>query len=152
SRRNVAYGHVWASEWRERRGGFVTLRELSRVTMELVCESLGFKGKGICKVHGTVFVVICDRALPGERFLGCVTRRKGDKDQDFNSTRDLVEAPCEYASYCGGCKAQNLSYEAQLRAKDEQVHELITHIGRFSDNSPGLETVLKAIVPCDIQF
>lgn len=62
--------------------------------------------------------------------------------------RDLVEAPCEYASYCGGCKAQNLSYEAQLRAKEEQVHELITHVGRFSDNSP----VLKPIVPCDIQF
>ena len=66
--------------------------------------------------------------------------------------RDLVETLCEYASYCGGCKAQNLSYEARLRAKEEQVHELITHVGRFSDNNPGLETVLKPIVPCDIQF
>lgn len=46
-------------------------------TVELVCESLGFKGKGICKVDGTGFVVMCDRALPGERFLGRVTRRKG---------------------------------------------------------------------------
>ncbi|CAG7862564.1 unnamed protein product [Brassica rapa] len=125
--------------------------------MKLVCESLGFKGKGICKVHGTGFVVMCDRALPGERFLGCVTRRKGryaevTKIKTLTPHRDLVEAPCEYASYCGGCKAHNLSYEAQLRAKDEQVHELITHVGRFSDSSPGLETVLKAIVPCDIQF
>ena len=96
---------MWASEWRERRGGFVTLRELSHggnknpleennsddasekkttpyypkrgQTVELVCESLGFKGKGICKVDGTGFVVMCDRALPGERFLGRVTRRKG---------------------------------------------------------------------------
>lgn len=46
-------------------------------TVELVCESLGFKGKGICKVDGTGFVVMCDRALPGERFLGRITRRKG---------------------------------------------------------------------------
>jgi len=45
--------------------------------VELVCESLGFKGKGICKVDGTGYVVMCDRALPGERFLGRVTRRKG---------------------------------------------------------------------------
>jgi len=66
--------------------------------------------------------------------------------------KDLVEAPCEYASYCGGCKTQNLSYEAQLRAKEEQVHELIRHVGRFSDNNPGLEIVLKPIVACDIQF
>ncbi|KAH0879978.1 hypothetical protein HID58_067372 [Brassica napus] len=126
-------------------------------TVELVCESLGFKGKGICKVDGTGFVVMCDRALPGERFLGRVTRRKGSyaevtKIKTLTPHRDLVEAPCEYASYCGGCKAQNLSYEAQLRAKEEQVHELITHVGRFSDNNPGLETVLKPIVPCDIQF
>ncbi|KAG2273940.1 hypothetical protein Bca52824_056495 [Brassica carinata] len=111
--------------------------------MELVCESLGFKGKGICKVHGTGFVVMCDCALPGECFLGRVTRRKGSyaevtKIKTLTPHRDLVEALCEYASYC--------------ELKEEQVHELITHVGRFSDNSPGLETVLKAIVPCDIQF
>ncbi|KAL0712145.1 hypothetical protein Bca4012_019123 [Brassica carinata] len=86
-------------------------------TVELFCESLGFKGKGICKVHGTGFVVMCDRALPGERFLGRVTRRKGSyaevtKIKTLTPHRDLVVAPCEYASYCGGCKAQNLSYEA----------------------------------------
>ena len=46
-------------------------------TLELVCESLAFKGKGVCKVAGTGFVVMCDRALPGERFIGRVTRRKG---------------------------------------------------------------------------
>ncbi|KAL9829554.1 putative methyltransferase [Arabidopsis thaliana] len=127
-------------------------------TVELVCESLGFKGKGICKVDGTGYVVMCDRALPGERFLGRVTRRKGsyaevgDKIKTISPHKDLVEAPCEYASYCGGCKTQNLSYEAQLRAKEEQVHELIRHVGRFSDNNPGLEIVLKPIVACDIQF
>lgn len=46
-------------------------------TLELVCESLAFKGKGLCKVAETGFVVMCDRALPGERFVGRVTRRKG---------------------------------------------------------------------------
>ena len=46
-------------------------------TLELVCESLAFKGKGVCKVAETGFVVMCDRALPGERFIGRVTRRKG---------------------------------------------------------------------------
>lgn len=46
-------------------------------TLELECESLAFKGKGVCKVSGTGFVVMCDRALPGERFIGRVTRKKG---------------------------------------------------------------------------
>lgn len=65
---------------------------------------------------------------------------------------DSVEAPCSYASYCGGCKTQNLSYEAQIRAKEQQVHELITHVGKFSTNDPEFLSIMKPIVPCDIQF
>lgn len=121
--------------------------------LELECESLAFKGKGICKVAGTGFVVMCDRALPGERFLGRVTRRKGSyaevkKVETLSPHFDLVDAPCEYASYCGGCKTQNLSYEAQLRAKEQQVRELVIHVGKF----PEFSSIMKPIVPCDMQF
>ena len=65
---------------------------------------------------------------------------------------DFVDAPCEYASYCGGCKTQNLSYQAQLRAKEQQVHELVIHVGKFSDKNPDFSSIMKSIVPCDIQF
>ncbi|WCJ39638.1 RNA methyltransferase family protein [Euphorbia peplus] len=122
-------------------------------TLELVCDSLGFKGKGICKVDDTGFVVMCDRALPGERFIGRVTRRKGSyaevtKVKTITPHRDIVDAPCKYASYCGGCKTQNLSYEAQYKAKEQQVRELIVHAGKF----PEFVSIMKPIVPCDIQF
>lgn len=66
--------------------------------------------------------------------------------------RDFVEAPCEYASHCGGCKTQNLLYEAQIRAKEQQVRDLIVHVGRFDDRDPDFAGVLKPIVPCDVQF
>lgn len=65
-------------------------------TVELVCESLGFKGKGICKVDGTGFVVMCDRALPGERFLGRVTRRKGSYAE---VSKNLIFFPQIYESF-----------------------------------------------------
>lgn len=45
--------------------------------LELVCESLAYKGKGVCRVADTGFVVLCDRVLPGEKFIGRVTRKKG---------------------------------------------------------------------------
>lgn len=51
-------------------------------TLELVCESLGFKGKGLCKVEETGYVVMCDRALPGERFIGRVTRKKNNYSEN----------------------------------------------------------------------
>ncbi|XP_042519423.1 uncharacterized RNA methyltransferase CT0009 isoform X1 [Macadamia integrifolia] len=126
-------------------------------TLELVCETLAFKGKGICKVADTGFVLMCDRALPGERFLGRVTRKKGgygevQKIKTISPHRDLVDAPCEYASDCGGCKTQNLLYEAQVRAKEQQVYELMTHVGRFSNEDPDFASAMKPIVACDIQF
>ncbi|QCE09026.1 RNA methyltransferase TrmA [Vigna unguiculata] len=126
-------------------------------TLELVCESLAFKGKGLCKVTETGFVVMCDRALPGEHFIGRVTRKKGNyaevtKVKTITPPRDIVDAPCVYAPYCGGCKTQNLSYEAQLRAKEEQVRDLLIHVGRFSRELVQLHGVMKPIVACDIQF
>ncbi|KAK1571400.1 hypothetical protein Q3G72_016341 [Acer saccharum] len=125
--------------------------------LELVCESLAFKGKGVCKVADTGFVVLCDRALPGEKLIGRITRKKDNyaeatKLKTISPHLDSVDAPCEYASYCGGCKTQNLSYEAQLRAKEQQVHELIIHVGKFSDKDPEFFSIMKPIVPCDIQF
>ncbi|GLT69282.1 hypothetical protein SLA2020_414430 [Shorea laevis] len=126
-------------------------------TLELVCESLAFKGKGLCKVADTGFVVMCDRALPGERFIGRITRKKGNyaevsKVKTISPHWNFVDAPCEYASYCGGCKTQNLSYEAQLRAKEQQVCELVIHVGKFSSKELESLNVMKPIVPCDIQF
>ncbi|XP_077216579.1 RNA methyltransferase family protein [Tasmannia lanceolata] len=126
-------------------------------TLELVCETLAFKAKGVCKVADTGFVVMCDRALPGERFLGRVTRKKGNyaevkKLKTISPHWDFVTAPCEHASECGGCKTQNLLYEAQVRAKEQQVHELIIHVGKFSNVEPEFSTVMKPIIPCDIHF
>lgn len=67
--------------------------------------------------------------------------------------KDMVEAPCEYASACGGCKTQNMLYEALVRSKEQQVHELVViHVGKFSENDPEFSNVMKPIVPCDIHF
>ncbi|XP_057772380.1 uncharacterized protein LOC130991938 [Salvia miltiorrhiza] len=125
--------------------------------LELVCESLAFKGKGLCKVAGTGFIVMCDRALPGEKFIGRVTRKKDNyaevkKLETISPHWDMVEAPCEYASHCGGCKTQNLLYEAQVRAKEQQVRELVVHVGKFSNKDLKFHGIMKPIVPCDIQF
>lgn len=126
-------------------------------TLELVCESLAFKGKGLCKVDGTGFIVMCDRVLPGEKFIGRVTRKKDNyaevkKVKSISPHWDMVEAPCEHSSHCGGCKTQDLLYEAQVRAKEQQVHELIVHVGKFSNKDLEYHGIMKPIVPCDIQF
>lgn len=120
----------------------------------MLCESLAFKGKGVCKVVDTGFVVLCDRALPGERLVAQITKKKGSfaeaiKIKTLSPHDNSVVAPCEYASDCGGCKMQNLSYDAQLAAKEKQVFELISRIGRFVD---GDESFMKGIIGCESPF
>ncbi|KAK1290142.1 hypothetical protein QJS10_CPB18g00863 [Acorus calamus] len=103
-------------------------------TVELVCESLAFKGKGLCRVAETGFVVMCDRALPGERFLGRVTRRKGSYAE---GTWDLI-----------------LKHGSDFFLKDVVVRAYRRDLVqvRFSNDDPEFATVMKSIVPCDIHF
>jgi predicted RNA-binding protein with TRAM domain len=52
--------------------------------LEMVCESLAYKGLGLCKVVDSGFVVFCERALPGERLVArIIKKRKGFAEVGF---------------------------------------------------------------------
>uniref|UniRef100_A0A0E0JF45 TRAM domain-containing protein n=1 Tax=Oryza punctata TaxID=4537 RepID=A0A0E0JF45_ORYPU len=129
--------------------------------LELTCEGLAFKGKGVCKVDGSTFVLLCDGALPGERLLARVRRiRRGAfaeaaKLRTLEPHLDAVDAPCPLAADCGGCKTQSLAYDAQIRHKYLQVRELLVNFGKFDPRkleSSEPDAILKPIVPCDEIF
>ncbi|KAF8663239.1 hypothetical protein HU200_055846 [Digitaria exilis] len=130
-------------------------------TVELTCEALAFKGKGVCKVAGSTFVLLCDGALPGERLVARVRRlRRGAfaeaaKLKTLVPHDDAVEAPCPLAADCGGCKTQSLAYAAQIRHKHLQVRDLLVNVGKFDSKrmeSSEPDAILKPIVPCDEIF
>lgn len=52
--------------------------------LELVCDSLAYKGNGVCKVVETGFIVLCERALPGERLIARIIKRKHGFAQVFS--------------------------------------------------------------------
>eukprot|EP00897_Mesotaenium_endlicherianum_P002175 jgi/Mesen1/1986/ME000147S01078 len=127
--------------------------------LELVCESLAFKGLGVCKVVGTGFVVLCERALPGERLIARINRKKGSFAQAYKVATltphaDAVEPPCEHFPACGGCKLQNLAYAGQLAAKQQQVADLVSRLGRFGESAEGARSgaYLRPIVPCSKEY
>ncbi|VAH57730.1 unnamed protein product [Triticum turgidum subsp. durum] len=129
--------------------------------LELTCEGLAFKGKGVCKVDGSSFVLLCDGALPGERLVARVRRlRRGAfaeaaKLKTLSPHHDAVEAPCPLAADCGGCKSQSLAYSAQIHHKYVQVRDLLVNFGKFDPRkleSSDSDAILKPIVPCDEIF
>jgi len=53
-----------------------------------------------------------------------------------------VEAPCEHYPACGGCRFQDLAYEVQVAAKEEQVGDALRRIGGIA--KPPLEPIVPA--------
>src|SRR5438045_2906168 len=113
--------------------------------LELHVDSLAFGGNGVGRLNG--FVVFVRRGLPGDTVRARVTKVKRSHAEAtvlevVAAGADRVEAPCVHYPACGGCRFQDLAYEAQTAAKEQQVREALGRIGRVAD--PPVEPILPA--------
>src|SRR3979409_1284438 len=104
--------------------------------LELTIESLAYGGNGVARLNG--FVVFVRHGLPGDTVRARVTKVKRNHAEALavevvEKGAPRGEAPCEHSPACGGCRFQNLAYEAQIAAKAEQVEDALRRIGRLDD-------------------
>jgi 23S rRNA (uracil1939-C5)-methyltransferase len=117
--------------------------------LELRIDSLAYGGNGVARLNG--FVVFVKRALPGDTVRARVTKVKRNHAeavslQVVEAGAPRVDAPCAHYPACGGCRFQDLAYEAQLEAKARQVEDALVRIGRLQ----GFE--LEPAVPAESVF
>ena len=113
--------------------------------LELDVESLAYGGNGVARLNG--FVVFVRRGLPGDRVRARVTkvqRRHAEAlaVEVLEPSPKRVEAPCDHYPACGGCRFQDLAYEAQIGAKEAQVRDALVRIGGLPE--PPLEPIVPA--------
>jgi 23S rRNA (uracil1939-C5)-methyltransferase len=113
--------------------------------LELRIDSLAFGGNGVARLNG--FVVFVRRGLPGDLVRARVTKvKKGYAEATATEVVEpgaaRVDAPCAHYPACGGCRFQDLAYEAQAAAKEAQVREALARIGGVAD--PPLDAILPA--------
>jgi 23S rRNA (uracil1939-C5)-methyltransferase len=113
--------------------------------LELHVDSLAFGGNGVARLNG--FVVFVRRGLPGDTVRARVTKVKRSHAEAFalevvEPSPRRVDAPCAHYPACGGCRFQDLAYDAQVEAKQEQVRDALRRIGGIED--PPLEPILPA--------
>jgi 23S rRNA (uracil1939-C5)-methyltransferase len=113
--------------------------------LELRIDSLAYGGNGVARLNG--FVVFVKRGLPGDTVRAQVTKVKRSHAEAValevvEAGAPRVEAPCVHYPACGGCRFQDLAYEAQLEAKSSQVGEALRRIGGLPDVH--LETAVPA--------
>ena len=53
---------------------------------------------------------------------------------------DRIAPPCPVARQCGGCQIQAMSYEAQLKIKENKVRNNLQRIGKFAN--PPMESII----------
>ena len=117
--------------------------------LELRIDSLAYGGNGVGRVDG--FVVFVRGGLPGDRVRARVTKTKRGfaeavAESVLEPSGERVEAPCRHFGVCGGCRFQDLAYESQLAAKEQQVRDALVRIGRIP------EPPLEPIVPADAVY
>ncbi len=117
--------------------------------LELRIDSLAYGGNGVARLDG--FVLFVRRGLPGDLVRARVTKVKRNHAEAL--TVDVLEpgpvrvdAPCAHYPACGGCRFQDLAYEAQVAAKEDQVRDALQRIGGLG------ELPLEPIVPADSPF
>src|SRR6187399_3735657 len=104
--------------------------------LDLKIDSLAYGGNGVARLNG--FVVFVRRGLPGDTVRAKVTKVKRNHAEAtaleiVEAGAPRVDAPCEHYPACGGCRFQDLAYEAQIAAKQEQVRDALVRIGRAAD-------------------
>jgi 23S rRNA (uracil1939-C5)-methyltransferase len=104
--------------------------------VEVRIDSLAYGGRGVGRLNG--FVVFVNRALPGDVVRARVTKVKRSHAEAYavevvEQGAPRVEAPCAHYPACGGCRFQDLAYEAQLDAKAQQVADALRRIGGLAD-------------------
>ena len=101
---------------------------------DVVIEAVAAEGKSLFHVdERVVFVPFC---VPGDVVDVQITRKKHNYMEGvvvhFKAYSDVRAVPtCQHFGVCGGCKWQNLPYEAQLAAKQQQVVDQLTRIGKI---------------------
>src|SRR5262245_28437198 len=113
--------------------------------VDLRIDSLAYGGNGVARADG--FVLFVRRGLPGDLVRARVTKVKRNHAEAqaievLEPGAERVDAPCEHFPACGGCRFQDLAYEAQVAAKEAQVRDALARIGGIAD--PPVEAIVHA--------
>ncbi|MFL5954312.1 MAG: class I SAM-dependent RNA methyltransferase, partial [Gaiellaceae bacterium] len=117
--------------------------------LELSIESLAYGGNGVARLDG--FVVFVRRGLPGDTVKARVTKVQR-RHAEAIATEIVkpgplrVAAPCAHYPACGGCRFQDLAYDAQVDTKHQWVADSLQRLAGLAD------APLEPIVPAASQF
>jgi 23S rRNA (uracil1939-C5)-methyltransferase len=104
--------------------------------IDVVFEDLTHDGAGVAKVDG--YPLFVPSGLPGEKAKIKVIKVNkgygiGRLIELYNKSPYRVEIPSHETNKYGGCQLEHISYEGQLKFKENQVRQVLARIGKLED-------------------
>ncbi len=111
----------------------------------LLIESYAAEGRSLAKQNGKVIFV--ENTVPGDVADVQLFKNKKDWAEGFpleikKFSADRVVPFCPHFGVCGGCQWQMLPYQKQLQYKQQQVHDVLSRIGKIS--LPEMQPIIGA--------
>lgn len=113
---------------------------------KIVIEKLDHQGRGIGKLNDKVIFI--NNALPNEEVKAEITLEKkkyyeGKLIEIVKKSKDRIESICPYFYECGGCDLLHMSYDNQLKFKQNKVIDILTKFSKIEN----IENKIKNIIP-----
>lgn len=113
---------------------------------KIVIVKLDHQGRGIGKLHDKVIFV--NNALSNEEVNVEITLEKkkyyeGKVVEIIKKSKDRIESICPYFYECGGCDLLHISYDNQLKFKQNKVIDILTKYSKIEN----IENKIKDIIP-----
>ncbi|GHI00619.1 23S rRNA (uracil(1939)-C(5))-methyltransferase RlmD [Neobacillus kokaensis] len=104
--------------------------------IDVVFEDLTHDGAGVAKVDG--YPLFVANGLPGEKAKVKVIKTGksygvGRLMELYEKSPYRVDIPANEKHKYGGCQLEHISYEGQLKYKENQVRQVLTRIGKLED-------------------
>ena len=110
---------------------------------DIIIEDMLDDGRAFGRCEGIAVFVSggcgdCAGAVPGDTVRVEICKQKKNSAEAAlreiaSPSPDRIKAACPHFGECGGCTLQELSYDAQLRLKREQVKSKLERLGGLSD-------------------
>jgi 23S rRNA (uracil1939-C5)-methyltransferase len=121
------------------------------LTVEIT--DIGNDGEGIGKIDG--YTLFIKDAVIGDKVKAKIMKAKKNYayahlEEVITPSKDRVRPRCPIARQCGGCQIQNMSYESQLKFKQNKVRNNIIRLGGFDEKE--IDSIMEHIIGMDDPF
>lgn len=105
--------------------------------IETSIEAVSSEGQGICRAENGEVIFVPNSAVGDVLKVRIVKKLKkysfGKIEELLSPSPDRIEIDCPCFYQCGGCVYRHISYEAELKIKEQRVRDAIERIGKITD-------------------